>query len=154
MGLVLRHFDSEYIRALLCACANIIFRKYKSISPTIPSGQRHFVFLDVTEDVIDSVLSSEMPTLDSKMWRPDAPFVVAVSETSDSGLEEGHEENEWFKESFKVAIEVLIEDFWIIIDDDMMSLRRSTRFLGDDEIWWSSLPSPERMAKRRRIRYG
>jgi hypothetical protein len=86
------------------------------------------------------------------MWRDDAPFVLAVSQDVDPGLEDGHEENAWIKLTFKVAIEVLIDQFWDLIASDMMPLRRVTRLLKSEaDTWWSLSPSPEQLAKRRRV---
>ncbi|KAI1142077.1 hypothetical protein F5Y05DRAFT_369641 [Hypoxylon sp. FL0543] len=144
--------------------------RYAKLRPDLPSGLAQEVFLCATSDAVDSVLTSDAadrPIAGSNWWRADAPYLVAVAADSDPGLEEGHEEQDWFRPAFKVAVETLVEELWWLLDSDIMPLRRITRFTrgngesgeqtdtdGDylDDIWWTMSPSPERLRKRRRIR--
>ncbi|EAQ90336.1 hypothetical protein CHGG_02271 [Chaetomium globosum CBS 148.51] len=121
------------------------------------------------EEAVDSVTSlrdDELPTFESMLWRPTAPFLLAVSAYADSELEEDHEENEWFQPVFKVAAETMAGELWPLLDSGGMPLTRITRFvkgsseLGpvgtlDDEklenIWWTMAPSPERLRRRRGV---
>ncbi|RDW91748.1 hypothetical protein BP5796_01142 [Coleophoma crateriformis] len=137
--------------------------RYESLQPTLPAGQSHPVFLSASSDAIESVLSaSPVPSIDSKYWRPPAPYILAVAASSDPGLDEGHKEREWFRDLFKVAVEVLVEEFWFVVDSDLMPLRRVMRGVkgvnedeegdaGLEEMWWSTSPSPGRMRKRTRM---
>ncbi|OTA55850.1 hypothetical protein K449DRAFT_387887 [Hypoxylon sp. EC38] len=149
------------------ADADVLRKRYAEMRPDLPSGLAQELFLCATPEAVDSVLTpdaADRPTADSKWWRADAPFLVAVAADSDPGLEEGHEERDWFRPRFKVAAETLVEELWWLLDSDIMPLRRITRYTrglggqaetdGDDldEIWWTTSPSPERLKKRRRFR--
>ncbi|KAH8808937.1 hypothetical protein F5884DRAFT_387470 [Xylogone sp. PMI_703] len=147
--------DSASIQALQ--------ERYAAIKATLPPGLSHPVFLSTSPDVITSVLSatSSPPSVDSQRWRPSAPYIIAVAASSDPGLDEGHEERSWFREAFKVAVEVLVDEFWLVIDLDMMPLRRITRGIRGvnqeppdqderlEEMWWSMAPSPAKLRRRR-----
>jgi hypothetical protein len=154
-------------------------KRYADLRPNLPTGLSQNVFLWISSDVVDSILDddddddavAEVPRLSStKRWRPSAPYVLAVAAEADPGLEEGHEERRWFRPVFKVAAEVLVDEFWWLLDSDMMPLRRITRGVKgvgseeveigaqeDDgvhdleEIWWSTAPSPARLRKRRQL---
>ncbi|KAI0521629.1 hypothetical protein F5B22DRAFT_545444 [Xylaria bambusicola] len=154
---------------------DILRDRYSQIRPSLPPGQSQHVFLVASKDAIASVLDD---TNDQKTdeaapfgypprWRPNAPYILAVSADADPGLEEGHEEREWFKPVFRVAAEVLVDEFWHLLDSDIMPLRRITRCVrgtdldgrvlapGDDDydledLWWSMAPSPWRLRKRAR----
>ena len=129
------------------------------------------VFFCASPEAVQSLLSVENPAGGSERWSADAPFLLAVAAEDDSGVEpledeeeEGpHEEREWFKPVFKVAIESMVDELWLIIDSDMMPLRRMTRLSkaagelggvdgegreGLEEIWWTMAPSPRRLRKR------
>ncbi|KAK1502043.1 hypothetical protein CTAM01_05481 [Colletotrichum tamarilloi] len=157
--------------ALAGATADDLRDKFGNMKSELPAGFSEQVFLVATSAVIASVLDlgeGDQPTTKSKWWRTSAPFFLAVAADTDPGLEEGHEEREWFKPIFKVAAETIVEEFWWLLDSDIMPLRRITRSvrglegLADTEtgtsgsedlekVWWSTAPSPERMRKRRRF---
>jgi hypothetical protein len=120
----------------------------------------------VTPNTIDYLLNAEEPDTSSQLWRLEAPSVLAVAASSDPGLEEDHDEREWFQGIFKVAAETLVSEFWYALKGLEWPVRKVTRdvkgvqldngevtaTVGEGEdIWWSTLPSPERMKKRRRI---
>ncbi|KAI0965940.1 hypothetical protein F4678DRAFT_484652 [Xylaria arbuscula] len=150
--------------------------RYSQIRPSIPSGQSQDVFLVASKDAIASVLDDDndqktdeaAPFTNLPPWRSKAPYILAVSADEDLGLEEGHEEREWFKPVFRVAAEVLVDEFWHLLDLDFMPLGRITRnikgmglngqvlAIGDhdddlEDLWWSMAPSPQRLRKRRRV---
>ncbi|KAI0536381.1 hypothetical protein GGR58DRAFT_514611 [Xylaria digitata] len=149
--------------------ADVLRGKYNELRPNVPSALSQELFLCATPESVDSVLTtdtSDRPTADSVWWRASAPFLVAVAADDDPGLEEGHEERDWFQPVFKVAIETAVDELWWIVDSDIMPLRRLTRYThghdelgatrtrdGDDldEIWWTTAPSPERLRKRHKI---
>ena len=85
------------------------------------------------------------------MWREDAPFVVVEAKEGYPVLQED-EESGGIPRSFKVALEALVGEFWPLVAADTGTLGNSTRFLRDDEIWWSTAPSPERVRKRMKLR--
>ena len=164
------NFDLRWIEdpELAGADATALRKKYEELEKDVPAGLSHPIFLCASQEAIDSVTSldeGELPTLESVPWRPTAPFLLVVSTNPDPGLEEGHEENEWFKPVFKVAVETIVEELWPLIDSGGMPLRRITRHvkgsseLGAQEtvdgeelenIWWTMAPSPARLKKRRR----
>jgi len=151
---------------------------YADLRPDLPAGLSQNVFLWISSDVVESILGNDddtaaaevpQPSL-TKRWRPSAPYVLAVAADADPGLEEGHEERRWFRPVFKVAAEVLVDEFWWLLDSNMMPLRRITRGVkgvGDEEaetgaqqddgvhdleeMWWSTAPSPARLKKRRQL---
>jgi hypothetical protein len=140
---------------------------YEELERDLPAGLSHPIFLCASQEAVDSVTSLDQETLpdsNSVPWRPTAPFLFAVSTNPDPGLEEGHEENEWFKPVFKVAVETMVDELWPLIESGAMPLRRITRHvkgsteLGAQEtvngeelesIWWTMAPSPARLRKRR-----
>lgn len=115
------------------------------------------------------------------MWRTDAPYTLAVSSSPDPVLTEAHKEREWFKEVFKVAVEVPVDELWFALEGLEWPVRRITmhvkglrledgeqvevdspsqscmgeRSEGEgydlEDVWWSTMPSPRRMGKRRQI---
>ncbi|KAI8244157.1 hypothetical protein K4K55_006207 [Colletotrichum sp. SAR 10_96] len=143
--------------------------RFDGLKPDLPTGLSDKVFLAASDEAVTSVLDleeAERPTTKSKWWRPSAPFLLVVAVDPDPGLEEGHEEREWFKLIFKVAAEVMVEELLWLLDSEIMPLRRITRnvkglasitgneVVGDresDDLWWSTAPSPQRMRKRREV---
>ncbi|EXF78324.1 hypothetical protein CFIO01_00319 [Colletotrichum fioriniae PJ7] len=157
--------------ALASATADDLRDKFDNMKSDLPAGLSEKVFLVASSAVVASVLDlgeGDRPTTKSKWWRTSAPFFLAVAADTDPGLEEGHEEREWFKPIFKVAAETIVEEFWWLLDSDIMPLRRITRSVrglegladaetgtsrseGLEDVWWSTAPSPERMRKRHRV---
>ncbi|KAI0107412.1 hypothetical protein F4776DRAFT_645167 [Hypoxylon sp. NC0597] len=150
----------------VAADADALRKRYAELRPDLPSGLAQELFLCAMPEAVDSVLTpdtADRPTAGSRWWRADAPFLVAVAANSDPGLEEGHEERDWFRPVFKVAVETLVEELWWLLDSNIMPLRRITRHTrglggqtetdsdGLDDIWWTMSPSPKRL-KRHRIR--
>ncbi|KAI8198969.1 hypothetical protein KHU50_008205 [Colletotrichum sp. SAR 10_65] len=164
-------FEIRWIEnsALANERADDLRERFDNLKPYLPAGMSDKVFLVASDEAVTSVLDleeAERPTTKSKWWRPSAPFLVVVTVDPDPGLEEGHEEREWFKPVFKVAAEVAVEELLWLLDSDIMPLRiiaRSVTGVKDvkdnatagvrelDDVWWSTAPSPERMRKRRRV---
>lgn len=156
---------------------DVLRQRYKDMRSSLPIGLSQPVFLVASKDAIASVLNiandktaeeDTAPPMTSERWRPGAPYTLAVAAEADPELEEGHEEREWFKPVFKVAVEVLVDEFWHVLDSDIMPLRKTTRSVkgveldgqitttgdgdsGLEDIWWTMAPSPQRLRKRRRI---
>lgn len=173
-------FEIRWIEepALAGADADTLRARYAALLPGFPPGlslphQSLSVFLCASPEAVASVLAldpEEMPTSESPFWRSNAPFLLAVAPYTELGLEEGHEEIEWFKPVFKVAVEVLVEELWWLLEADFTTLSKVTRLVrgsnelgrlddrgGRDDLedmWWSMHPSPERMRKKRQIRGG
>ncbi|KAI1410225.1 hypothetical protein F5Y13DRAFT_192409 [Hypoxylon sp. FL1857] len=115
----------------VAADADTLRKRYAEMRPDLPSGLAQELFLCATPEAVDSVLApdtTDRPTAASKWWRADAPFLVAIAADTDPGLEEGHEERDWFRPVFKVAAETLVEELWWLLDSDIMPLRRITRY--------------------------
>ncbi|KAL3292533.1 hypothetical protein RB213_014182 [Colletotrichum asianum] len=164
-------FEIRWIEdvALADESADELRARFDDLKPVLPAGMSDKVFLVASDEAVASVLDLEeakRPTTKSKWWRPSAPFLVVVAVDPDPGLEEGHEEREWFRPVFKVAAEVVVEELLWLLDSDIMPLRRITRsvkglekitgneVVGDresDDLWWSTAPSPQRMRKRRGV---
>lgn len=139
-------------------------RKYHELYPTLPAGLKHPIFLCATPEVVDSVLqsaaASDLPTVDSRRWRRGAPYVHAVAASRDRGVEDEHEESAWFRDVFRVAVEVVADELWWLVDSDIRPVRRITRGVKGvgvpadvgnadlAEIWWSTAPSPEMVRRR------
>ncbi|KAH6637221.1 hypothetical protein F5144DRAFT_569954, partial [Chaetomium tenue] len=165
------NFELRWVQdpGLAGADAAALRRRYEELEKDLPAGLSHGLFLCASQEAVNSVMSlrdDELPTSESMLWRPTAPFLLAVSVHADSGFEEDHEENEWFKPVFKVAVETMVGKLWPLLDSGAMPLTRITRLvkgsseLGsvgtlDDEkldnIWWTMAPSPERLRRRRGV---
>ncbi|KAF4917722.1 hypothetical protein CGCVW01_v009594 [Colletotrichum viniferum] len=157
------------VATLASESADDLRARFDGLKPHLPAGMSDKVFFVASDEAVKSVLDleqAERPTTKSKWWRSSAPFLLVVAVDPDPGLEEGHEEREWFKPVFKVAAEVVVEELLWLLDSDIMPLRRITRsvkglasitgneVVGDresDDLWWSTAPSPQRMRKRRGV---
>ncbi|PLB37693.1 uncharacterized protein BDW47DRAFT_106640 [Aspergillus candidus] len=137
------------------------------------------IFLVVSSSAVASVLSTsesgdEKVRTTSPRWRTGAPFLLAVAATEDQGVvsddndQEAGGEKDWFKSVFRVAMEVLVDELWPVVEEQMTTLGRMTRFVqqaevtedipilideedGLDSIWWSVHAPPRHMRKRRRL---
>lgn len=159
-------FEVRWIEdaALQGADLEALRRKYHELYPTLPAGLKHPIFLCATPEVVDSVLqsaaASDLPTVDSRRWRRGAPYVHAVAASRDRGVEDEHEESAWFRDVFRVAVEVVADELWWLVDSDIRPVRRITRGVKGvgvpadvgnadlAEIWWSTAPSPEMVRRR------
>ncbi|PLN80537.1 hypothetical protein BDW42DRAFT_201220 [Aspergillus taichungensis] len=139
------------------------------------------VFLVVSLSAVESVLSTpesgegKVGTT-SPRWRSGVPFLLAVAAEEEQGVvndaddddQETNGEKVWFKPVFRVAVEVLIDELWPVVEEQMTTLGRMTRFVqraevtedvqalidekdGLDAIWWSVHTPPRHMRKRRGI---
>lgn len=129
-----------------------MFRRYEALSDTVSSAQHGPAFLNVTSDVVESLLDNDEDEDDLRYLagRQDVPFVMVVSEHPSSRvLEEDEEENKWYRPTFKVAMDALIAHFWV--DVDIREWGRITIGLDQSAIWWSSGPCAAKVKKRRRI---
>lgn len=153
--------------------ADLLRVKYAALKPNLDPGLCRAVFLCASPEAVES-FEKEASTTDetSSFWRPRAPFLLAVTTENDAGLEEGHEENVWFKPVFKVAAEALVESLVDVLDMGTPLQRITRNVMGAselggateqrqqqqlkeeterlDDIWWSMHPSPERLKKRRK----
>ncbi|TLD14629.1 hypothetical protein PspLS_11099 [Pyricularia sp. CBS 133598] len=157
-------FEVRWIEdpALDGADVQILRGKFQELQSTLPPGFSQPVFLSATDQVVDAVLAltpDDLPTTASRRGRNPAPWVYAVAASPDRGVPDEHAESAWFRDVFKVAIEVLADELWWIVDSGTMPLRRITRGVkgegvaadaGNDDledIWWSTAPSAERLKK-------
>ncbi|KAL4782684.1 hypothetical protein BJX76DRAFT_368978 [Aspergillus varians] len=161
--------------------------RYRSMqeSGTLPNGLSLPIFLVASSSATVSVLSTsgagEKPGTTSSHWRSGAPFLLAVALEKEQGVVDDDEEidklvgrgreKDWFKPVFRVAVEVLVDELWPVVEDQITSLGRMTRFVqraevtedvlpvaGDDDnkdgldaIWWSMHTPPHQMRKRRSL---
>lgn len=146
--------------------------KYAALKPTLSSGLSWDIFLCASPEAVES-FEKEAPHTDetSNLWRPRAPFLLAVAADKEAGLESGHEERIWLKSVFKVAAEALVESLIDVVDmgTPLQRVTRNVRWAKEldaaadikdeeipereaaelDDIWWLVHPSPERLRKRR-----
>lgn len=163
--------------------------KYRAMlnSGSLPPGLSLPIFLCASPGAVASVLSTspggdsqeQKPGIASPRWRSGAPFLLAVAAEDEQGLTDeaddsvgGDGEKDWFKPVFKVAAEVLVDELWWVVEEQVTSLGKLTRFTreaaftndasasgeehsrdddGLDDIWWSVHLPPHRMRKRRRM---
>ncbi|USP79392.1 hypothetical protein yc1106_06666 [Curvularia clavata] len=163
-------------------------------SGVLPSGLDLPVFLCASPAAVASVLRTSPAEAKeahegNPRWRSgDVPFLlVAAAETEQGIVEDDDDEEEeeetnvgnggrsWFKPVFKAAAEVLVDELWWVITEQMMSLSQMTRFVrgatvaeehvttteeerqgdhdddGLDDVWWTVHMPPRQMRKRRRL---
>ncbi|EHA56341.1 hypothetical protein MGG_02186 [Pyricularia oryzae 70-15] len=157
-------FEVRWIEdpALDGADVQILRGKFQELQSTLSPGFSQPIFLSATDQVVDSVLAlapEDLPTTASRRGRNPAPWIHVVAASADRGVPDEHVEAAWFRDVFKVAIEVLADELWWIVDSGTMPLRRITRGVkgegvaadaGNDDledIWWSTAPSAERLKK-------
>lgn len=116
------------------------------VSGVLPSGLDLPVFLCASPAAVASVLRTSLAEAKEAhegkpRWRSgDVPFLlVAAAETEQGIVEEdddegaetrvGGGERSWFKPVFKAAAEVLVDELWWVVAEQMMSLGRMTRFV-------------------------
>ncbi|XP_014562228.1 hypothetical protein COCVIDRAFT_11183 [Bipolaris victoriae FI3] len=167
-------------------------------SGDLPMGLDLPVFLCASPAAMASVLRTSPAKVKEahegkSRWRfGDVPFLlVAAAETEQGIVEDDDEEEEetkvgggersWFKPVFKAAAEVLVDELWCVVAEQMMPLGQMTRFVrgatvaeehvtttgeerqgevveepghdddGLDDIWWTVHTPPRLMRKRRRV---
>jgi hypothetical protein len=117
-------------------------------SGVLPSGLDLPVFLCASPAAVASVLrTSPVEVKEAHEGKPrwrsgDVPFLlVAAAETEQGIVEEDDDEEEeegtkvgggersWFKPVFKAAAEVLVDELWWIVAEQMTSLGQMTRFV-------------------------
>jgi hypothetical protein len=116
-------------------------------SGVLPSGLDLPVFLCASPAAVASVLRTSPAEAKEAhegkpRWRSgDVPFLlVAAAETEQGIVEEDDNEEEektkvdsgkrsWFKPVFKVAAEVLVDELWWVVAEQMTSLGQMTRFV-------------------------
>ncbi|KAL5332422.1 hypothetical protein BJX70DRAFT_134297 [Aspergillus crustosus] len=121
-----------------------VSRRYNELLPTLPRGLSTSVSLMVTEDVIDSVLNSPLPSSAPRKDRSSIPFVVAVSRgahiprpvLSPEEAQEIDPEILNFKGYFNVAVETLLSEFYPIVALDIMDLHRLVGRMKDERDIW------------------
>lgn len=155
------------------ATSDLFRSQYAALKPSLNFGLSWDVFLCASPESVESFEKEASNTNEtSSLWRPRAPFLLAVAADKDAGLEPDHEERIWLKPVFKVAAEALVESLIDVVDMGT-PLQRVTRNIrgaseldeatenqgqevpkkeagGLDEICWSMHPSPERLRKKRR----
>jgi hypothetical protein len=111
-------------------------------SGVLPSGLDLPVFLCASPAAVASVLrTSPVEAKEAHEGKPrwrsgDVPFLlVAAAETEQGIVEEDNDEEEetgersWFKPVFKAAAEVLVDELWWVVAEQMTSLGQMTRFV-------------------------
>jgi hypothetical protein len=120
-------------------------------SGVLPSGLDLPVFLCASPAAVASVLRTSPAEAkeaheEKSRWRSgDVPFLLVAAAETEQGIvedddddEEEEEEEEtkvgggersWFKPVFKAAAEVLVDELWWIVAEQMMSLGQMTRFV-------------------------
>lgn len=171
-------------KALDGANAETLRERYRQLEEQkqVPISMQHYAFLCASPQAVDSVLSLEseddFPTVESKYWRNDAPFLLAVlqdEKVDPHGEEEPydpddrHDERNWYKSVFKVPAELVWDELWLYEDHSLGEATRMTRNVkgsdelggwlpkvleGDDllEMWWGMGPTPQALKRRAEMR--
>ncbi|KAI8933228.1 hypothetical protein NX059_009863 [Plenodomus lindquistii] len=115
-------------------------------SGVLPSGLNLPVFLCASPAAVASVLRTSLAEAKEahegkSRWRSgDVPFLLVAAAETDQGIVEDDDEAEeetkvgdgergWFKPVFKAAAEVLVDELWWVVAEQMMSLGQMTRFV-------------------------
>ncbi|KAK8850937.1 hypothetical protein PGQ11_013416 [Apiospora arundinis] len=116
-------------------------------SGSLPLGLSSSVFLCASPEAMTSVLQTTFEEVKEaaaakSRWRDNAPFFLVVAAETEQGVEEDEEnsgdhpaagsgggERDWFKPVFKAAAEVLVEELWWVVEEQMTTLGRMTRFV-------------------------
>ncbi|KAI5301583.1 hypothetical protein KEM56_001577 [Ascosphaera pollenicola] len=126
--------------ALENASPKDISRRYAQIWPTVGRGHSMAVCLMVTQDSVDSVLNSPLPSSAPIEQRKSLPFVVAVDQQAHEMPFEPPPEDEDVDDedielpSFRVAVESLMSILWGTIDGDGLALLTS-EIKHEKDIW-------------------
>ncbi|KAI7774073.1 hypothetical protein LA080_009310 [Diaporthe eres] len=155
------------------ASSDLFRSEYAALRPSLGSGLSWDLFLWASPEAVESFEKEASNTDEtSSLWRPRAPFLLAVAADRDPGLEPDHEQRIWLKPVFKVAAEALVESLIDVVDmgTPLQRVTRNVRGANEldgatghqdqeqskkeaeelDEFWWSMHPSPERLRKKRR----
>ncbi|RYP35491.1 hypothetical protein DL766_002502 [Monosporascus sp. MC13-8B] len=121
--------------------------RYRAVreSGSLPPGLSLLIFLCASPGAVASVLSAsaggdkngKKQGTTSPRWRSGAPFLLAVAAEEERGLTDdeaddsvgGVGERGWFKPVFKVAAEVLVDELWWVVERQITSLGKLTRFV-------------------------
>ncbi|RYO91363.1 hypothetical protein DL764_008295 [Monosporascus ibericus] len=114
-------------------------------SGSLPPGLFLSIFLCASPAAVASVLSTspkgdnngKKPGTTSPRWRSGAPFLLAVAAEEERGVMDdeanksvgGGRKKDWFKPVFKVAAEVLVDELWWVVEKQITSLGKLTRFV-------------------------
>ncbi|KAL4749491.1 hypothetical protein BDW72DRAFT_194837 [Aspergillus terricola var. indicus] len=133
------------------------------------------------EDISNTELIERLRARYRSMQEAGAPFLLAVAAEEEQSIEEDEEadilvsrggEKDWSKPVIRVAVEVLVDELWPVLDEQITTLGKMMRFVqsaevtenvmtggdgqgeadedGLDAIWWSMHTPPHQMRKRRR----
>lgn len=128
--------------------AKLLRERYREMkeSGTLPYGLSLPLFLCATPRTVTSVASTfsasdGKPETTSPRWRPNAPFLLAVIAETEQGIVDeeaddtvGNSERDWLKPTFKVAAEVLAEELWWVVERQITSLNKLTRFVREAKL--------------------
>ncbi|GFG16356.1 hypothetical protein IFM61606_07410 [Aspergillus udagawae] len=120
-----------------------VSRRFDEMWRNLPTGLTTSACLMVTPEALESVLKSPLPSSAPLKDRKKIPFVVAVSRVAHyprpelTPAEEAEDVfGRDFKGYFKVAVERLLSNFYLLVARDIMDLPRLTvRMQHDKDIW-------------------
>lgn len=147
--------------------------EYTALKTSPDSGLSWDLFLCASPEAVESFEKEASNTNEtSSLWRPRAPFLLAVAADRDAGLQPDHEESIWLKSVVKVAAEALVESLIDVVHmgTPLQRVTRNVRRANEldettghqvqeepkkeadefDEIWWLMHSSPELLRKKRR----
>ncbi|MCJ1458024.1 hypothetical protein MMC28_008394 [Mycoblastus sanguinarius] len=102
----------------------------------VAAGLAHSICLAVTPESMRSVLDSVVGSPTERENREKIAFAVAVDRNAGGEPERG-EEVEWAG-SFKVAVESLVDELFVVVGGDIMAPRELGGGLSERQVWCSS----------------
>ncbi|PKS06173.1 hypothetical protein jhhlp_007490 [Lomentospora prolificans] len=164
--------------ALVGADADTLRERFQKITKNLEPGIQNQLFLCASPTAVESVLQlhdDKFPTVESRLWREGAPYLLAVTTYSGRNDEPPEDDEDvgdprdWYKPVFPVALEVVPNELWETMEWGPELGRITRQVRGSDELgakmpeneihgglwdmWWGMGPSP-RSVRRRAIMRG
>ena len=121
------------------------YRNILTQQPPLPSGLAHPLCLAITPSSLSSVLTSALPSSAPRLDRNKIPFAVAIDKwlgevlPSDQDVEAETElEGSEAPQTFNVAVESLLDEFFTVVGGDIMPVRELAVGMGPKQVWVSS----------------
>ncbi len=120
------------------------YRNLLTQQPPLPPGLAHPLCLAITPSSLSSVLTSPLPSSAPLQDRRRIPFAVAIEKSlgevlpSDQDVETETElEGLEAPQTFNVAVESLLDEFFMVVGGDVMSVNELAVGMGPKQVWVS-----------------